>query len=302
MMILRTILLSWLSISAYAISNVEVSSRVVNSATFAKKKRQLLSPLATTTTGNDVLSIRGGAGPLDLEKTGNAVIILKAIKCASFFLCPEEGHKQFFKGGKTTPKTPTHLEFYAFLNLSIWITAFCALIKETTVNTACGAGLVPLVGWAIKNYSSEAAALYGKGTVNLLLGSGLLAYALLTDASYAPKLLKIWSGLYILGGVIMCVDPSKVLKDDPKDDTRLDQWKGSTMVSAGLLNGALATGSDALTAIGYSFVPSLLMALKEVVTGSATPQVYFVALVSAIVTGTLAIPAEAAAPIDAAVA
>ncbi|EJK74090.1 hypothetical protein THAOC_04258 [Thalassiosira oceanica] len=230
---------------------------------------------------HDVLSIRGGAGPLDPDMIAKTVTGVMAIQGAADYLAPNKAPEVLY-GIEGAGATEIFINEFAGANTLKWvIMAYGVLFGGLSEKRAIGYGLLPTVLFGIRGLLSGSTEAVGCDMTAQWIDSALTVFtshAALTDADYSTTLVKAWCVYSGLASGLCRLAP----------ELALDKWgfpeKGPLTVffiksmsqfalAATVLTGLLISGVDSHKAVGYSLVPLLASVLQFVLSGDLKAQI-----------------------------
>ncbi|EJK48632.1 hypothetical protein THAOC_32554 [Thalassiosira oceanica] len=253
-----------------------VSFAILSASVEAKKPA--FSPKHYT---HDVLSIRGGAGPLDPDLIAKTVTGVMALQGAADYLAPNKAPEVLY-GIEGVGATEAFMNEFAGANTLNWaIMAFGVLFGGLSAKKAIGYGLLPTLLAEIRGILNGSTEALGCNMTAQWLNWVLpvfTCHAALTDADYSTNLIKAWC-VYLGLATGQCrLAP----------EAALDGWgfpeKGPLTVffckvmsqfalAATVLTGSLVSGVDSHKAVGYSLVPLLASVLQFVLSGDLEAQI-----------------------------
>ncbi|EJK61729.1 hypothetical protein THAOC_17730 [Thalassiosira oceanica] len=241
-------------------------------------KKPAFSPKHYT---HDVLSIRGGAGPLDPDLIAKTVTGVMTIQGAADYLTPNKAPGVLY-GIEGVGATETYINEYAGANTLNWaIMAFGVLFGGLSAKKAIGYGLFPIILFVIRGLLSGSIEALGCNMTTQWLNWAITvftSYAALSGADYSTTLIKAWCVYLGLADGQCRLAP----------EAALDGWgfpeKGPLAVffckvmsqfalAAAVLTGSLVSGVDSHKAVGYSLVPLLASVLQFVLSGNLEAQI-----------------------------
>lgn len=152
-----------------------------------------------------------GLIPLDAMKTATFmihVIILAGLQCN---LVP--GTFLSMYGLKQSPLNKMLCKMYGAGVLSVIVTAYCLLMKDTTLATAYGFSELPWVIESLRHVLTGDAKTVGftnAGQVYVLVESAVVMYAMTQE--YAETVMKVVSVFWLLNGLYLGADPKRASK------------------------------------------------------------------------------------------
>jgi energy-converting hydrogenase Eha subunit A len=272
------------------------------SCTARRMPKKLSSKRSSTTGLKNVLSVRGGAGPLNTEITAKIATALVSLDCAVAVLAPEQSKKML--GLPTSPCLDLRCRYIHFSSAAHALAASCILFGGASVNTALAVSLIccivphlkAIIASKPKEFGFSASGQYLAAVVNIALASTLLS-----NASFATSLIKyasLWAALNGLGLIFAPVAMDKLWGFPTADDPLgafFNKFLGYTVLGYSIFCLSLTSGLGIQKSIGYSSIPSLTsLILQNFVTKEVenynmqkVPQLFAIA-VTGIIVATLA--------------
>lgn len=145
--------------------------------------------------------------------------------------------------------------------------AYCLVFQGTSINTAVGIGQLPAVASILSdllNGYCKDAGLPNGPQYGALAVHAFIAYACLTNASYADIAINICSAWCLVNGVTLGLATTPALKQWGMENadtltTALAKQAGFFLLGLGALVYSLSQGNvDSIRAIGYSWIPLLV--------------------------------------------
>uniref|UniRef100_A0A7S0FMZ8 Uncharacterized protein n=1 Tax=Minutocellus polymorphus TaxID=265543 RepID=A0A7S0FMZ8_9STRA len=222
------------------------------------------------------LAIRGGAGPLDVELTAKAATGIFGLQGLYNYLAPEKNHdaygfEQSVDGLAIWMSTGVGAQFLTFA-----IAAYFSLFHNMPALKACGAGLIVCCVENLRSVLNDTASkngVAGGGQVLNLVIHSFVAYALLSEVSFAETVGKAFGAWLIVACLQARLAPATCLKTwgfdgDASDSVILyTKTTGQAGVAFGAFIGSIANGAEVTSAIGYYSVAVLLSLAEMVASG-----------------------------------
>jgi hypothetical protein len=249
---------------------------------------------------SSLLKIRGGAGPIDKDAAAKIAMAITAIQGAYGMLAPSKVVEQW--GSSSNPLLDAMTEGMSTVTLRSALMGYLA-IKGEPLNKVVGIGIIPGLITIAKVILNETPAKVGtsmKAEVLFAAMDAAVAYACLSNATYADTAIKLYIGWGLINGLGDFFAPKKLLEAwGVADADDLVTWStkgyGANILAITVFGAALVNGADPLKAYGYSWSPivlslfSYLFITKEVEKfGMNVFPYYFYLVLGAVMVGTLA--------------
>jgi hypothetical protein len=213
------------------------------------------------------LAVRGGAGPVDPTLACQIGTTLVSANGAMMALSPSKVGDIY--GLKLEPIGEWIAENGGMTFVGTAVASWLAL-NGASANTAIGWGVVPQVVIGVKTLLNDLPAKFGVPAPGMILNTALnvgVVYALLTDQSYAPTVIKAllaYYGLNSLGFILATEKAAGMWGIKGSDETLLMMksfgWFIGSFVA---LAYGLSEDKGATTSIGYAFVLPLISILDN---------------------------------------
>mmetsp|Transcript_4411 Transcript_4411/g.7900 ORF Transcript_4411/g.7900 Transcript_4411/m.7900 type:complete len:291 (-) Transcript_4411:731-1603(-) len=216
-----------------------------------------------------IVSIRGGAGPIEPVTAAKLVGALYTVQGAVGTLSPTRSNEAY--GVKTfVPCNVKLSRETAYCILEHGIIVSCLLVKGTSVNTAVGITSIIWFAEALKSIldkDSENVGPSNVGSLSIMAFAGAAAYAGLTNADWALAAFKARAVYTFLCGIPCVFNGNSAiklweLKNTDELTPGLFNVLGCSVLNLGALLAALAWGFDPVKAVGYTALVSLLTSFK----------------------------------------
>jgi len=213
-----------------------------------------------------IVSIRGGAGPIEPVTAAKVVGAINIIQGAVCALSPKSNSEAYGLKEDDSPLTVKIMREAGLTVLFQGIIAYCLLFKGTSVNTAMGVASLLWSAESVKSLldnDSETVGPSKVGSLSVLAFAGTCVYAGLTHADWALTAFKA-DAIYTIICAIPCVFNASLsnklweLKDTNEFTPGLINGLGCNLINSGALVAAIAWGIDPVKAIGYTSLVSLL--------------------------------------------
>lgn len=216
----------------------------------------------TAVTKKRLLSVRGGAGPLDVDTVAKVGTAVTGIYSSIMVLSPSKACDLF--GATPNPKLFALVERMGGAFLGSVVQAFCLVVQGTSLNTAVGASIIPLLVVLIKSILNDEPKKLGfhlEGQILVVVFGLLVTYACFTNAAYANTAIKLHTLWCLVNAVPLVLAPAPVGKmwgweGDPII-TFTVRYLGYALLVAGVYTAALLQDVEGLKALGYAFIPAL---------------------------------------------
>lgn len=259
MMVNRLILTTLVALLSAGIANASLS--------FQKgiKKQAIVIPDT-----KKIVSIRGGAGPIEPATAAKLVGALCAVQGAISTLSPTTNSKAY---GLKDDYSPLNVKINREIGLTVLqtgIIAFCLFFKGTSVNTAIGVGSLLWSAESLKallDNDSETVGPSKVGSLSILAFAGTAAYAGLTNADWALTAFKADAIYTLIAGIPLLFNAAfgiKLweLKDTNEITPGLVIALGCNIIVTGTLKAAIAWGIDPIKAFGYTTLAGFVTSFK----------------------------------------
>lgn len=246
-----------------------ISSLLVGGAAMAAAHRSSRRAfISKASTMNNVLSIRGGAGPLPVEATAKSAAAIVGIQGLVSWLAPETclGVYEMDISEEEQGIAEHFLNLDGANLLAPSIAMFAILSHNVEPMKALGMGCLVAAITNFKNVingSSEKLKLGKGGQVFTLALTSFLTHALLTGADYATTATKVLSAFWALAGLQCRLDPEaagkawgcELLTDKVKFITKI---LGQNLMHFAVFSWSVASGDSPIKAYGLSMIPGFL--------------------------------------------
>lgn len=256
---------------------------------------------------NPLLSVRGGAGPLNEASVAKAATCFLGAYGGLIVLSPKKMIEGYGLGA--TPETDFVGKNSGVSIFSAALAMWCRIFKDSSVNHAAGLATIPWILCCVHSILNDKPKEIGYPAAVDYLNLAIFvfgAFATLTDASYANNVVKAMALWALANGLILAVNPVafgksyhvKQMGVIGRDELLMYSWKtyGYDLIWLGIFMGLMGSGVDDLKAIGYSWLPGLIYLITVLFTskeaekfGMPKGPLYAWLIVEAIVLGTLCI-------------
>ena len=231
----------------------------------------------TSLLNEKALLVRGGAGPLDVKTTAKVMSGILGAQSAYNYLAPEKNNEAY---GLTDCDDVTNWlsKGSGAVMGSAAIAAIAILYFDMDPIKALGAGTLLGTVHSLEVVLTEGAAKVGFSPVGQwldLIINAFMSHTFLTGADYAQTAGKVYAAFSLLVGIQCRLAPQKGLEtwglEGEASDNALFFTKilGQLCVASGVFIGAISSGVDPSTALGYYYIPMLLSFLEFIASGES---------------------------------
>ena len=220
----------------------------------------------TSLLNKKALLVRGGAGPLDATTTAKVMSGVLAAQGVYNYLAPEKNNEAY---GLTDCDGVTNWfsKGSGATFLSTAISAIAIFYFDMDPIKALGAGSILGTVFHLEAVLNEDAAKNGFAPagqwINLLI-NGFMAHTFLTGADYAETAGKAYGAWLLFAGAQCRLAPQTALgmwglEGDASDNAIFfTKILGQAAMASGVFIGAISSGVDPSTALGYYYIPQFL--------------------------------------------
>jgi len=218
---------------------------------------------------NRLLTVRGGAGPLDPVIAAKLATTLVGIDTGLGIFFPSVSNKSIKL--PTSPILDFKNQYINYISASHGLSAACLLFGGSSVNTAVGAGLllsnVPLCKAILtgkaKEFGFEESRLYISAIIGAVASCWLFANG--KYANYLIKIIALQSGVNALGLMLVPLKAKAIWGLPYAGSTTTDgaiaffnRFLGGIILAVSVFYACLAYGVDVPKAVGYGIIPTFI--------------------------------------------